>query len=482
MPADAPRARGTAWALVALLGIGLGLRLYHLGPGLWYDEIETLVEYVRSPLGRIITDYHSTNQHPLYSVLAHFSIATLGESGAALRLPAALLGTASLWAYYQFAARVGDRREALLGAALLTVSYHHVWFSQNARGYSGLLLLTLLATLAFLRLLREETTGWGSVAVYGVSSALAVYIHPTAVLLSLSHALVLAWVWWAERRTRPRLGIRPGAGILLAAGLTLLLYAPVLSQLVSTLAGRNPHAAQTDWQSPLWFVLESARGLAAGLPGGWIGVAAGVLVMTAGLIGLWRQSPTLCALCVLPGLLTAAILLVVKQNLWPRFFFFSAGFAVLIAIRGGFGLARLLFGERGRVLATGGAILAILASALTLPRAWGPKQDFLGAERFVDQARSADDAVVTVDLTEYPYLRWRQRDWAAAKSLVELERIEQQHRRTWLVYTFPVRLAVVQPEIWQRLAVQYDTAAVFPGTVGGGAVVVMVSKPAPPAP
>jgi len=100
----------------------------------------------------------------------------------------------------------------------------------------------------------------------------------------------------------------------------------------------------------------------------------------------------------------------------------------------------------------------------------------------VDQARSADDAVVTVDLTEYPYLRWRQRDWAAAKSLVELERIEQQHRRTWLVYTFPVRLAVVQPEIWQRLAVQYDTAAVFPGTVGGGAVVVMVSKPAPPAP
>ena len=87
MPADAPRARGTAWALVALLGIGLGLRLYHLGPGLWYDEIETLVEYVRSPLGRIITDYHSTNQHPLYSVLAHFSIATLGESGAALRAP-----------------------------------------------------------------------------------------------------------------------------------------------------------------------------------------------------------------------------------------------------------------------------------------------------------------------------------------------------------------------------------------------------------
>ncbi len=482
MPADAPRSRGTAWALVTLLVIGLGLRLYHLGSGLWFDEIETLVEYVRSPLARIITDYHSTNQHPLYSVLAHLSIGALGESGAALRLPAALLGTASLWAYYQLAVRVSDRREALLGAALLTVSYHHVWFSQNARGYSGLLLLTLLATLAFIRLLREEAAGWGTVAGYGLSSALAVYIHPTAVLLSISHALILAWVWWTARRTRPRMGIRPGAGILLAACLTLLLYAPALLQVVATLSGRNPHAVQTAWQSPLWFLLESARGLAAGLPGGWLGIAAGSLVMVAGLVGLWRQSPVLNALFVLPVLLTALTLLGVRQNLWPRFFFFSAGFAVLIAIRGGFVLFGLLFRERGRAFATGGAILAILASAFTLPRAWRPKQDFLSAERFVDQARSVEDAVVTVDLTEYPYLRWLRRDWAAAKSLDGLQVIEQQHRRTWLLYTFPVRLAVVQPGIWQRLAVGYDTAAVFPGTVGGGAVVVMVSKPAPPAP
>ena len=481
MPADASRSRGTAWALVTLLLVGLGLRLHHLGTGLWFDEIETLVEYVRSPLARIISDYHSTNQHPLYSVLAHLSVGALGESGAALRLPAALLGTASLWAYYRLAARVSGPREALLGAGLLTVSYHHLWFSQNARGYSGLLLLTLLATLAFYRLLRDAAAGWGTVAGYAVSSALAVYIHPTAVLLSISHALILAWVCWAARRTAPRLGVRPAAGILLAAGLTLVLYAPALAQMVGTLTGRNPHAAETAWQSPLWFLLESARGLAAGLPGGWLAVAAGGLVMVAGLLALWKQGPLWCALFLLPGLLTAVTLLAVRQNLWPRFFFFSASFAVLIAIRGGFVVSSLVFRRRGVAVATGGAILAILASAFTLPRAWRPKQDFLAAERFVDQARSAADAVVTVDLTEYPYLRWRQRDWAAARSLPGLQTLEREHPRTWLLYTFPVRLSVVQPGIWQRLAAAYDTAAVFPGTVGGGAVVVMVSRPAPPA-
>ncbi|HTL05025.1 MAG TPA: glycosyltransferase family 39 protein [Gemmatimonadales bacterium] len=481
MPADAPRVRGTTWALAGLLVLGLGLRLYHLGTGLWFDEIETLVEYVRSPLGQILRDYHSNNQHPLYSVLAHLSIGALGESGAALRLPAALLGTASLAAYYRLALRIVDRREALLGMALLTFSYHHLWFSQNARGYSGLLLLSLLATLALLRLL-DEKTGWGAVAGYGLCAGLAVYIHPTAVLLAVAHAILLAWTWWRVRTTNRWLGRRAVAALGCAAGVSLLLYAPMLGQVVTTLTGRNPHGAATAWQSPLWFVVESLRGLAGGLPGGWAGVAAAALVLLAGLLALWRQRPLLVALFLLPGLLTAVVLVLVHQNFWPRFFFFSAGFAVLVALRGGFVLAQLLFGGRGRALATGGAILAIAGSAATLPRAWRPKQDFLGAERQVERVRAPEDAVVTVDLTEYPYLRWRGDAWEAARSLPALEAIEAQHRRTWLLYTFPVRLAVVQPGIWQRLAARYDTAAVFPGTVGGGDIVVMVSKASPPAP
>ena len=39
----------------------------------------------------------------------------------------------------------------------------------------------------------------------------------------------------------------------------------------------------------------------------------------------------------------------------------------------------------------------------------------------------------------------------------------------------------VQPEIWARLHTSYDTAAVYPGSVGDGAIVVMVSRSPPPA-
>lgn len=484
LPATSPPggARWAGWVVAALVVVGLVLRVHDLGVGLWFDEIQTLLHYVRSPLGAIVTNYDSANQHLLYSVLARISTELLGESGAALRLPAAILGTASILAFYLLATRITSRGEALLGTALLTFSYHHVWFSQNARGYSGLLLFTLLATAAFLRLLGEQNAGWGAVAAYGVSAALGAYFHPTAILIPIAHALVLAALWWRARRTAPRAGWRPAVGVLLAGLLTLALYAPVLFQVIATLSGSNPHGVETLWKSPWWLLKETVQVLGEGLPGGWLSVVCAGLVAVTGLVSYARQSAAAAALLLLPGLLTAVAMLALNHNLWPRFFFFSAGFAILIAIRGGFVISRAVFRAPGTALAGAGGVLVILASALTVPRAWRPKQDFEGARDFVDRSRAPDDAVVTVDLTRSPYTRWLGRDWAGLESLADLTAVERTHPRTWVLYTFPIRLKVVQPGIWERLTVAYDTAAVYPGTIGGGDIVVMVSRPPTPAP
>jgi mannosyltransferase len=468
-------------ALLSLLAAGLVLRLYHLGTGLWFDEIQTLLTHVRLPIGRILTEYPNTNHHPLYTVLAHASTSLMGESGASLRLPAALMGTASLWAFWRLALRVTDRREALLGTLLLTVSYHHVWFSQNARGYSGLLLFTLLGTTAFLRLLEDPRAPWTAVAWYGGCVALAAYIHPTAVALPAAHAIGLGALALSSRKTGIHPLWRPTAGLLLAGCFTLILYAPMLGQLVRELTATNPEGAETAWKSPLWLVLETARGLSRGLPGGWVTLAVGVVVIAAGLVSFFRRSPLLLWLLIGPALVTTTVILVQRHNLWPRFFFFSAGFALLIALRGGFAIAQVLFRSRGPVLATVGVLLAVAASAAMLPRAWRPKQDFEAAARFVDRERSPEDAVVTVDLADMPFRRWLGRNWETARSEAQLESIERGHRRTWVLYTFPIRLQVVQPEIWKRLATRYRTAAEFPGTIGGGAVVIMVSPATPPA-
>jgi hypothetical protein len=67
--------------LAGLLITGLALRLHDLGVGLWYDEIMAMVDYVRLPLGQILTTYDSQNQHMLFSVLARLSVDLFGDSG-----------------------------------------------------------------------------------------------------------------------------------------------------------------------------------------------------------------------------------------------------------------------------------------------------------------------------------------------------------------------------------------------------------------
>src|SRR3990167_2080251 len=76
------------WLVLGLLlTMSLILRIIKLNQGMWYDEVVTLVHFVRPPLGEIITNYSVQNQHFLYSILAHLSILIFGESIWALRLP-----------------------------------------------------------------------------------------------------------------------------------------------------------------------------------------------------------------------------------------------------------------------------------------------------------------------------------------------------------------------------------------------------------
>jgi hypothetical protein len=358
---------------------------------------------------------------------------------------------------------------------MLTVSYHHVWFSQNARGYTGLLLGTLLGTWALMRLLSDPRAGGGWLALYAVSMALAAYTHVTAAMVSAAHLAVVATLAWRHRGGGA--WRRPALALALSASIGLVLYAPVLGQFIGTLLAPSPHAASTEWQNPIWLLAETAAGLARGLPGGWIGLGLGAGVACAGVISFVRRSPALLALMVLPGLLTAALMIALGHNLWPRFFFFSAGFGVIIAVRGVYTLAGLVAGSRGPRVA--GAVLAVAAagSAVTVPGAWGPKQDFAGAAAYVREHRQPGDLVFTVDLTAFPVQRYLGEPWPELQGVDALDAAG--HDGTWVLYTFPIRLAAVRPDVWERLQSSYDTAAVFPGTVGGGEIVVMVHRAEP---
>jgi uncharacterized membrane protein len=194
--------------LVGLVVVGAALRFYRLGSPLWFDEIVTLVESARHPMSQIVTHFPGNNQHPLYSVLARLSIVAFGESAWSLRLPAALLGIGSIPMLYVLGRAVTTRREAMTAAVALTVSYHHVWFSQNARAYTALLLCALVTTFALVRWL--DTRRRTFLLLYAVVTAVGAYAHLTNVLVSVGRRL--RWrpprCWTGEWLLRPGTGPR----------------------------------------------------------------------------------------------------------------------------------------------------------------------------------------------------------------------------------------------------------------------------------
>lgn len=462
--------------VAALLVLALALRLHDLGNGIWFDEIDTLVHHVRLPFGDVITTYASKNQHLLYSVLAKIACVAAGESTAALRFPAALLGVASLWALWRFALRVTSPREALIATAVLGLSYQHLWFSQNARGYTGLLLFTLLGSSLFLDLVTaREFNGLAKPLAYALCMALSVYVHLTALFVVAGHG-VLWLALLARGRGRGPARWAPAIGFAFTALIALVLYALVLPQFSHTTSEPIMAGQETEWNRPSWFWTETLSGVARGLPGGWVTLVLGSAVFALGVVSYLRQGPWILALFFSGIAMTAAAVIAMGAHLWPRFFFFAAGFLVLIAVRGLCVLARSLargpLAGRAPLLETSFGLVACAAAGIGLPRAFAPKQDYAGALAWLQRERAPSDAVVTVEMTRMPYENLFATDWSEVDNLAQLMALEDTHARTWLVYTMPTLIRAREPELWTRIERDYETLREFPGTVVGGAIVV----------
>ena len=475
--AAAPSRRWNAAAL-AICVLGLLLRCYDLNSGLWFDEIDTLVRYGSASMTRVVSSFETQNNHVAYSILANLSVGALGPSAWALRLPAVILGVLSLWALWRFALRVTSPAEALLATAFLAVSSHHVSFSQDARGYTGMLLASIVASAVFLELVwQRKATGLRLPVSYGLAASFGIWMHSTAVFLVAAHFAI--WIWLCWRRPSARGNRAPVFwAFAFATAFSLWAYAVVLPQFVHTLSGPSMPGQETQWRNPLWMIRETGAGLAAGLPGGWLALIEGGVLLALGLWSYGQQRRALLAIFLLPAVLTATVVLAQGHNLWPRFFFFSAGFAVLILLRGisefvGLCARGPLVGMR-RGLAWAAATLLCLASAATLPRTYGPKQDFEAAGAFLQQRAAAED-VATLEMANLPFLVHQGRPWTQIDDLQGLMEFERGKDKVWIVLTMPTHLAAVQPDIWKRLnSSEYRDEQVFFGTKRGGEIVVKV--------
>jgi mannosyltransferase len=464
-------------ALAIIVAVALVARLITIDSGYWVDEIYALRASFRLPGMGVFTTFLGDTHHPLYSVFGRIALLLFGESPWSVRLPAVLFGVAAIPATYVVARLVASRREALLASLLLAVSYHHVWFSQNARGYTLIALLALLSTWALVKLL--EVTSWPMAWAYAAFAALAAYTHLTMVFVAVGQAVAAALVLASSGHQRDRIDWRIlSSAFVLAALLTLLLYAPMLSQVTDFFINKPSPLLSTS--TPSWALREGVRVLAMGL-GASGTVFAVSMVMVGGVIGLvglaaiFRSSRAMGFAIMLPPLAVLVGALLGRGTMYPRFFFFAAGTGVIVMVRGLFASAELVRRWWPRFPAASAmavSLFLVVASTASLGLNYRyPKQDFAGAMRYVLETKAPDDVVGFAGVPGDPYRAIYGQDWPTVKTAADLSALRTRGR-TWLIYTFPRYLEAGAPDVAEIVRRDCRERAVFRGTVGGGDMII----------
>ena len=154
---------------------------------------------------------------PLYFLMLRGWIGLAGDSELAVRFPSLVFGTICVALMVALGTRLYKCAIGLIAGTLLAVSAYQVWYSQEAKMYTFITMLALLAIYSLRRAMEDGRTRWWVTLV--VATSLAMYAHILAALL-IPVEVVLFMSWQPLSRKR----LRPG---LIALALLTLPYLPL---------------------------------------------------------------------------------------------------------------------------------------------------------------------------------------------------------------------------------------------------------------
>jgi 4-amino-4-deoxy-L-arabinose transferase-like glycosyltransferase len=318
-----------------VLVVAAFLRFHGLGAAsLWYDEALTL-DIATGPLADLPADVRAREQiPPLYHVLMHFWVDRFGDSELAARFPSAIFGIAAVGAAIALGRALFGPREGLVAGALLALAGFQVYYAQESRPYSLLLLMSLLSCVAFVRL--QRAGGWNGWICYVFATAALLWTHLFSVFVIAAQHLAWFAARFAKRTGHARETEMSGPGFIPATEWLALNAAALIAftPWFPTLFIWTQKVAGNFWIPPIGpgMILTTYNAYAGSLP-----LLIGLFLLA--LLGAVRtpqrwQVVLLTGLLMLPVLAPIAVSLCGRPVFVPRYGIMSAVGLYLLAARG----------------------------------------------------------------------------------------------------------------------------------------------------
>jgi len=424
---------------LAIILLSFALRLYRLdNQSFAFDEGWT--SYAIHHTWVEMWDVLAPDNHPpLYYVLVKAFADVAGYGDFSVRFFSVLCGTTLVVGLYVVGSRLGDRLAGLSAALCAVCLPSFIYYSQEARMYSLLMVLVVLSLYSLLRILDAPGPSWWWVA-YVFCTCGALYTHYFAALMVLPYSLVWLCHTGMDALKSYRHRDTPGRSLrvdrassvarflgqtrqwVLAQAATLLLYLPWLPTAI-----RQVRIGQgTWWRVPLpssaivrdvwrFFILGPRR--PSGLP--MFGPLTGgiALALIAAVALGWRQRKRAWAFAILTWILPLAQIVWLGSSLaiyTDRYALVALpGLAVLVGI----GISACWSTPLRRwawvgCLAAGSVLLAAVSGPLPQlnayyhdPRYW--REDFRRAAQYLMAQSMPEDTVILLGSSQ-PIMQYYQ--------------------------------------------------------------------------
>lgn len=282
------------WSLVLAITVGGVLRINGIDASLNHDEAFTVEAFASYPYSHIFTSYPAPNNHILHSALVRLSTQLFGISEWTVRLPALIAGIGAVPALWLLCQGIfSNPLVATVASWMLALTPTHIAYSQQARGYSLLILFSILAFNSLYAVINGNNgPRWRSWAGFAGFGLLAAQVMPTGAIMTIASVGWSLIVVMYQRRYR-LLWMLFCVAIVMIVGIGLS-YLPVREAIYEM-----AHRWAVDvWSEPI-AALHILIDVVVLSVGGWWGLIPGI----ASLLGL-----VLLARCYGPVLLYIAVI------------------------------------------------------------------------------------------------------------------------------------------------------------------------------